>query len=124
MDCMSFEVLESLYRDEADAVGLVELPSDFISYVKAYFKDLHYAIKDEVDYRRADVLRDERRSAIIIYEGLMELRKRKIVESALTNSDLCLDYLLPYEEGFYEAMCYELEVYSRKTCGIIRGVND
>ncbi len=81
---IDLEKLVALVQAERDRDELQALPKDFDEEIKLRFIDLNILVKAASNYREADLLRDELRSSIDSYLALMNIRKRKIIDTATT----------------------------------------
>ncbi len=110
------EGLVDLLRRERESDTIQALPPAFISNTTAYFKGLKQAAEQAPNYREADMLRDELKSAIVIYNSIIDLRRGKIVHAALLGARpdiLGLESNSP-EYLLYEGVAVAIKNYNTK----------
>lgn len=101
---IDLEKLEALRQDEKDHDELQQLPGGFCEELTKYIRDLKEAANNAANYREGDLIRDQLKSSVNLYEGLMDLRRGKIIDMVFAEKKLMTANMLGFEAVFMDEL--------------------
>lgn len=110
---MNLEELNTLLTKERELDNkLQEIGDGFFENAAAYIQKLEDERKAAIKYQEVDMLMDELKNARIVIEGILDIRRRKIVEFASVSASgtrMDIHGLMTKEKTMYETIVSALE---------------
>jgi DNA replication initiation complex subunit (GINS family) len=100
---IDLEALQALRQMEKERDELQPLPTGFADDLTKQIRMLKDAMTS-ANYREQDLLRDQLKSTVESYLGLMDVRKGKLINQALLQHSRDTSHMLACEAGLFTAM--------------------
>lgn len=99
------EKLQALLQNETGHDELQVLPGHFLEDITSHVRELKNSAESAPNYREEELLRDQLKNVVQVYEGLMDRRKGKIFDLAVVvHQSNDTRAMLPLEARLFNAL--------------------